>query len=263
MLKFSVITVVFNGEKFLEQTIKSVLEQQYSSVEYIVIDGGSKDGTLDILKRYERYIDFCTSEPDDGIYDAMNKGIMHATGDIVGIINSDDFYFPGVFKKVSEVFQNPEIDVVYGDMELFNPQTHNAILIKPSFLNLKRNMTLNHPTCFIRRSCYKSLKFNTKYKLLADYDLILGLKKSKFVFKYIPELISFMRIGGASDNFKLCSIELFEVQKMYFGTLHALRILLVRIIKRAMKFCLLRIFSISFIEKMKGFQHEGSARRNS
>ena len=115
-MKVSIITVVFNGIRTIEQTIKSVLNQSYKNIEYIIIDGGSTDGTLDIIRKYENYLSYIISEPDHGIYDAMNKGIQKSTGDIVGIINSDDWYEVNTVSQVVERFESFAVDLVYGDI---------------------------------------------------------------------------------------------------------------------------------------------------
>ncbi len=118
--KVSIITVVYNGIAHLEQTIQSVLNQTYDNVEYIIIDGGSTDGTVELIKKYEESIAYWVSESDGGIYDAMNKGISNATGEIVGLINADDWYETGTIEKVVETFQNSEVDVVHGSMEIIS-----------------------------------------------------------------------------------------------------------------------------------------------
>ncbi len=120
-MKISVITVCFNSEKTIARTIESVINQHYSDLEYIIIDGGSKDKTVEIINKYRNELSYFISEPDQGISDAFNKGIRVATGDIIGIINSDDWYENGIFKLVNEMFlQNKEIDVLVGALRYWD-----------------------------------------------------------------------------------------------------------------------------------------------
>ena len=114
VMKVSIITVCYNSAKTIKRTIKSVAEQDYEEIEYIIIDGGSTDGTLDIIDRYKDKISVLVSEPDEGIYDAMNKGIARATGDIIGFMNSDDWYADGAIVAIAEAFKKTEAEIVYG-----------------------------------------------------------------------------------------------------------------------------------------------------
>ena len=173
----SVVTPVFNGERYLEETILSVLNQDYDNIEYIIIDGGSTDGTQAILKKYDDRIDYWISEPDNGIYDAMNKGIRLAKGELVGIINSDDYYTAGAVKSVAdEASRHPKAHVFHGNMEF--QQTHGAKeLWRPRRTFTKYGlyrMPVNHPTVFVRSACYRECGvFDTRYRVAADYGLML------------------------------------------------------------------------------------------
>jgi glycosyltransferase involved in cell wall biosynthesis len=210
----TVITVVFNGEKYLEQTIQSVINQTYDNVEYIVIDGGSTDGTVDIIRKYEDKIDYWVSEPDEGLYDAMNKGISLSTGNIIGIINSDDFYVDDaiviVIQKYKE-YLNPDCKkqlIISGSM--FGIDDNNHIRCKISKTkkyfnaNIDKNMPVNHPATFIDFDLYTKIGvFNTKYKIAADYDLIYRSYCSQVAeFVLIDDFIAGMRSGGLSTKFQ-------------------------------------------------------------
>ncbi|WP_218079626.1 glycosyltransferase family 2 protein [Anthocerotibacter panamensis] len=203
-LKLSIITVTFNSVKTLENTIQSVIAQGYPNTEYIIIDGGSTDGTLEIIEQYKNYLTCWLSEPDEGIYDAMNKGIKISSGEVIGIINSDDYYTEGAFQKLVSVFQNmPETDVLYANI-LYEIPNSTAFIAKSRY-PLKRSdfycMPILHPTVFVRSSCYKKYgKFNIKYKLSADHELMLRLLEGSANFYYLNETLAYMRAGGVSYN---------------------------------------------------------------
>lgn len=200
----SIITVVLNGDKHIEKTIQSVINQNYKYIEYIIIDGGSSDGTLEIIKKYQNEIDFWISEPDNGIYDAMNKGIGYATGDLIGIINSDDHYIDDSIGLVARTaVEHPEADVFHGNMVYIQKSGIKEIRrSRDNFSKYKLyKMPVNHPTVFIRASCYKKYgTYDIRYKFAADFDLILKyLIDYKLIFKYIDHTISFMQGGGTSN----------------------------------------------------------------
>jgi glycosyltransferase involved in cell wall biosynthesis len=195
----SVITVVLNGEKHLEQTIKSVLSQTYDNIEYIIIDGQSKDNTLDIVKKYETKIDYWLSEKDGGIYYAMNKGIAHANGDIIGILNADDFYSPDTILNVVNTFLNTDADVFHGDIIFLND--YQETRMQPDIHKMMQQPSVFHPTCFVKKQVYSKIgDFNTEYKISADYDFLLRCLKSNFKFEYIPHVLTYFRPGGMSAS---------------------------------------------------------------
>lgn len=195
----SIITVVFNGEKHLEQTINSVLGQTFKDIEYIIIDGGSTDGTLAIIKKYERQLAYWTSEKDKGISDAFNKGIAKATGDIVGIINADDWYEPDTVALVVEQMQ--QADIVFGDIQYWK-NGQKEFIQHGNLSFLEREMTLNHPTVFLRRSCYQQFgAFDLSYRFAMDYDLLLRMRVNHCRFSYLPRLLANMRWDGVSDKY--------------------------------------------------------------
>jgi glycosyltransferase involved in cell wall biosynthesis len=206
-MKISVITVCFNSAKTIEDTIQSVLSQDYPNVEYIIVDGGSKDATLDIVKKYSANISHFISEPDKGIYDAMNKGIALATGDVVGILNSDDVYYDSqVLSHISKAFEVTNADAVYGDLVYVasnnlekvtrvwksKPYTEGAFL---------KGWMPPHPTFYVKKSCYNQLgNYSLKLKSAADYELMLRfIHKYKISLAYIPKTLVKMRVGGESN----------------------------------------------------------------
>jgi glycosyltransferase involved in cell wall biosynthesis len=210
----SIITIVFNGEKHLEQTIRSVLDQSLKPVQYIIIDGGSTDHSVEIIKKYEKHLYFWISEKDNGISDALNKGISRATGDIVGIIHADDWYEPGVFQRVAENFGSEE--VYYGDIQWWKDQK-KAFVQVANFDLLNREMTIIHPTVFIKKDIYDRLGgYDNRFRCAMDYDMLLKLKVNRCRFKYIPYVLANMRLGGFSDNqWKLGCRETLAIKNRY------------------------------------------------
>jgi len=194
----SIITVVFNEVETIEQTIKSVLSQTYPNKEYIIIDGGSTDGTLDIILRYEDRIDHWISEPDHGIFDAMNKGIQIAKGDLIGIINADDWYENGIFSCIAECYKNSTKQVLIHGL-LRNYQDEQFYSIKGNSTRVLRYDMIQHPTCFIPKELYQTFGYyDTHYKYCADYDLVLRYLNKGVKFKFLEKVIANFRIGGAS-----------------------------------------------------------------
>jgi len=194
----TVITVVYNGEKYLEETIQSVLNQTYDNVEYIIIDGGSTDGTLDIIKKYEHAIDYWVSEKDKGIYDAMNKGIMLSKGQLIGIINSDDFYNIDTIEKVVQKIVNKKIDIIYGNIILVDRAKKFIEKRKAKDWKLFFGMSLNHPAVFVSKELYKMKMYNITYKMAADYEFLLFMKTKNKTFFYLNDILAYMRDGGVS-----------------------------------------------------------------
>jgi len=204
----SIITVCLNSEKYLKDTIQSVINQTYDNIEYIVIDGGSSDGTLDIIRKYEDKIAFWKSERDKGIADAWNKGILSSTGEIIGIINSGDWYeLDAVEYVVNICVNNNSIDVVHGDRRQWN-ETGNQVkgIVTPAFKTNKSflyTMPINHPTCFVSREIYKLYGlFNTIYKYSMDHEFFLRLWKNNLKFIYLEKVLANMRSGGVSYGLK-------------------------------------------------------------
>jgi len=183
----TVVTVVFNGEKFLEETILSIINQTYDNVEYLIIDGGSTDGTLDIIKKYEHAIDYWVSEKDKGIYDAMNKGIDLATGEWINFMNAGDMLL-----KIPAGYLNADADLVYGNEK-------NATGVqqpKPIRLIKYGEMFACHQAMFFRLS---EINHYTNYKIYADYHLVMEMFLNKKKFIYINETICLYADGGVSS----------------------------------------------------------------
>ena len=210
-MKISIITVCYNSEKYIRSAIESVLNQTYGDIEYIIVDGGSTDSTIDIVKPYEplfngrmRWI----SEKDKGIYDAMNKGIAMATGNIVGILNSDDFYINiGIIKKIVQYFQDNEVDAVYGDLLYVYANNVNKIQRYWKSGYYKENAFMwgwmpPHPALFVKKEMYdKYGNFNINFKSGADYEFMLRIiHKERIKIVYIPQIIVKMRNGGKSNR---------------------------------------------------------------
>lgn len=194
----SVITIVYNGEKHIEHAIRSVIDQSYPEIEYIIIDGGSTDGTVPIIKKYGQSIHTWISERDNGISDAFNKGLRLATGEIIGMINADDWYEPDAVEKAVAAIEG--YDVVYGDLRLWKEGKVDFVL-KGDHHYLRNEMTVNHPTVFVRRKCYDQFgMFDNAYKCAMDYDLVLRLMESGCRFNYVPATLANMRWEGLSDK---------------------------------------------------------------
>jgi glycosyltransferase involved in cell wall biosynthesis len=200
----SVITVVFNHHEYLEQTIQSVLNQTYDNVEYIIIDGGSTDGTTDIIRKYEQAIDYWVSEPDSGIADAWNKGILASNGDIIGLINSDDWYeLNAVADVVGLLMQNRAAGIIHGNRRQWNELGTKVLGISKPATQFEKvppfRSPVNHPTCFVRRQIYQTYGlFNKSYRVAMDYEFILRLCRHKVYFLYLNTVITNMRTGGVS-----------------------------------------------------------------
>ena len=200
----SVITVVYNASKTLEQTILSVINQTYATIEYIIIDGGSTDGTIDILKKYNKNISFWSSEPDKGLYDAMNKGILHAKGEIIGMINSDDWYELNAVELIVKSYtENPNKCIFHGDrFDILEDGSKRVKKFHPSkFKFLYYGMTYNHPSMFVSKKIYENELYNTNLKSLSDYEFVLKQYLTHpDIFFYIPEAYVNYRLDGISSK---------------------------------------------------------------
>ncbi len=218
MLKVSIITVCYNSEKYIRSAIKSVLNQTYDNIEYIIIDGNSNDNTVTIINEYIDKISSFVSEPDKGIYDAMNKGIALATGDIVGILNSDDFFSNNtIIDKIVNSFEWNNIDSLYGDVRFVNPGNDNKIVRYYSSKYFRNWMfhigsSPAHPSFYVKRSLFDKLGiYDPDFKIAADLDLLMRfLYKNKISYMYLAESVVTMRTGGVStdlNNFLLLNNE--------------------------------------------------------
>jgi len=205
--KISVITTTYNSASTIEDTIKSVIEQDYPAIEYIIVDGLSTDNTLEIVNKYKNKLSKIISEKDTGIYDALNKGINEATGDIIALLHSDDFFIDkNVISKVVKAFEENNTDSVYGNLYYVNKDNTTKIVRKWVSGNYKHGMFVNgwmppHPAFFVKKICYeKHGVFNLNFKSAADYELMLRfLHKHKISTSYINEYLVKMRVGGKSN----------------------------------------------------------------
>lgn len=208
MFKVSIITVVWNNKNTIKDAINSVLYQTYENIEYIIIDGASTDGTVDVVRSYGDRISKFLSEPDSGLYDAMNKGLKLATGDVVGILNSDDFYMNSeVIARVVKEFQQKNVDSVFADLVFVKPNNLNKIIryYDSSYFTLEKfayGWMPAHPTFFVKRNAYEKYGvFRTDLKIAADFDLLIRfLHTHRLSYTHIKEVLIKMRIGGVSTS---------------------------------------------------------------
>jgi len=204
MPKISIITVCYNSAATIEKTINSVISQDYSNVEYIIIDGNSSDETQNIIRKYEDKIAYWVSEPDKGIYDAMNKGMQHATGDLIEFLNSDDWFEDGALKNVADAWHREKADVYFGDYYFVfvdGTREHKHVSMGDCE-KLPYEMKLNHQAIFIKRDVILRYPFNLAYRIAADYDQLQRLYYEKAAFAYIggAPLVCFMKDGGITDS---------------------------------------------------------------
>ncbi|MCJ8166346.1 glycosyltransferase [Pontibacter sp. E15-1] len=206
-MKVSIITIVYNNRQTIADAIDSVLNQTYPNIEYIVIDGKSTDGTVEVVKSYGSKITTFISEKDNGLYDAINKGISHATGDVVGLLHSDDiFNSTSAIQAVAEAFIKQKSDSVYADLVYVNRADPNKVIRNWKSGIYKKNNFLYgwmppHPTFYVKREVYKQLGlYNTTFKSAADYELMLRyLFKEGISTAYLPQVLVRMRVGGKSN----------------------------------------------------------------
>ena len=213
-MKISIVTVCRNSEKHIRTAIESVLVQTYSYVEYIIVDGQSVDGTVDVIKSFERRFRETEkqlkwlSEPDQGLYDAMNKGVRMATGEVVGLLNSDDFYnYPHSIETVAKVFEEPSIDATFADVRFVKPDNldktvryYSSARFHPR--RFRWGFMPAHPTFFVRKQYFEEIGYyKTDYRIAADYELLIRfLYINKLKYRYIPLDMIKMRTGGISTH---------------------------------------------------------------
>ncbi len=230
----SVVTIVYNGAPYIERAVNSVLSQDYADIEYIVVDGGSTDGTLDILQKYKDRIQEIISEPDEGISDAFNKGISQCSGDVVGLLNADDQYAPDALKMVAANYRGDGI--YYGNMQMLEDGAPSGIYF-PDHQFLEKDMTLCHPATFISRNLYQKWGVYRKdFRYAMDYELLLRMKSSGVEFIKINDLLAIMATGGVSDIRWLDAFnEVQRARKMHLkpGLLDEIQVSAVRWRKRA------------------------------
>lgn len=225
MMKVSLITACYNSSKYISSAIESIINQNYTNIEYIIIDGASNDGTCEVVKFYAHHIDKFVSEPDCGIYDAMNKGLRIATGDIIGILNSDDLYVDNfVISKVVDQFEKFKCDALYADLYYVKRDQIKTIVRKWqtrtfSLGSFKTGWHPPHPTFFVKKEIYDRYGiFDLEFNLAADFELMLRfLEKYKIQTTYLQQPLIRMRLGGATNksikNILLQNIECYRAFK--------------------------------------------------
>lgn len=202
---FSIITVCFNSERTIERTLKSMLNQTFQDYEYIIVDGVSTDGTMDIVRKFQPLFKDkmkVISEPDAGIYDAMNKGIRMATGEIIGIVNSDDYYERDTLENVSKAYSGGDYEIIYGLLRQLKKGKEVMVYSKnPEFLE---QSMIAHPSCFVTRKLYEKYgTYSLKYPYSADYEFMLRIRKNEEIkFTGVYQILSNFSVDGVSGSVK-------------------------------------------------------------
>ena len=207
-MKISIVTAVFNRADTIADAVKSVQAQTHELVEHVIQDGGSTDGTLDIIEAHETANTHLVSEPDRGIYDAINKGISRASGEVVGLMHSDDFFaHENVLKRIAELFQDVQIDGVYGDLDYVSARSINKVIRHwrsgpYDRTQLKHGWMPPHPTLYLRREVFEEWGlYDPNFRIAADYDAMLRyLWTGQIKLAYLPEVLVKMRVGGESNR---------------------------------------------------------------
>ena len=216
----SIITVCFNAVHTIDRTFQSILNQTYQNIEYIVIDGGSTDGTLDVVAKYNKIISCLVSEKDKGIYDAMNKGIRLAHGDVIGIINADDFYATDALEQVMSIFRtNTDLDVVLGNCAYIN-QSEKLLSTAIPHIDFKNVIVhVHHPSTFVSRHCYEKYGvFDKFYCYAGDYEFFCRLTTNNATFFHINTTLASYRIGGFGTKVGIIGEkECFLITYKYWG----------------------------------------------
>lgn len=238
-MKISVITICLNSRKNIARTIDSVISQNYSDLEYIIIDGGSTDGTLDIIKKYGNRITRLISEPDKGISDAFNKGLKLATGEVIGLLNSDDWYEPKTLEIASSSLAKPDVDFLVGALRYWDDKGDNFLVFPDR--NYQECITykmphLNHPAAFFKAEVYRSIGlFDSRYYYAMDYDFFFRAFKAGKKVIFSDSILTNMSFSGASDRHAIraykesliiapnkilaCPYFIYSVSKYYFRRL--------------------------------------------
>ena len=246
--------MTFNDALVLSDCIESVINQTHASIEHIIVDGGSNDGTINILNKYQNNLSKIISEPDNGIYHAMNKGIKYARGDVIGFLNSDDFYFNNdVLSKVFKIFKsNPSINACYSDLVYVDKLTASKTIryfkskeFTPGLFS--KGWCPPHPTFFVRKSVFKKYgDFDLNFKIASDVDLMMRfLEIHKVKSLYIPEIWVKMRMGGTTNknlnNILHQNLEVFRSLRKNGLTVNYINFFINKIFSRAKQFLKLKI----------------------
>lgn len=212
-MKISIVTVTYNSEATIEDTILSVINQKYKNYEHIIIDGCSKDKTLSIAKHYAEISPKIkvVSERDDGIYNAMNKGISLATGDIIALLNSDDFFLENALDIVLKAFSQSDAGIVACSIYKLDEENNKYLNVERDKPLSKRTATVNHPGVFVKKHIYENVGlFDEGYKISADYDFVCRCLNKNIKIAYLNEYTTVMRTGGVSDNFRFLLLKRLE-----------------------------------------------------
>jgi glycosyltransferase involved in cell wall biosynthesis len=246
----SIITVVYNGEKYLEHTIQSVLGQTYPNIEYIIMDGGSTDNSVSIIEQYADKIDYFVSENDNGIYHAMNKGIRLSKGELIGIINCDDWYDESAVENVVKIYlelEDRDNAIISGGLRHIDVVNNNDVEVirkKSDLANyIKKTMPINHPATFVSAQVYKTIgMFNEKFVISGDYNFVCEAYYSSLIkFYFCETVLTNMRLGGLSTenrNIFLIAKEHYLVRKEHMSIIENIyymsRFLLISLVRAAL-----------------------------
>lgn len=207
-MKISIVTAVFKAENTVGQAIDSVAGQTHRDIEHVIVEGNSPDGSLDAVKRAQHDRMVISSEPDDGIYDALNKGIIRASGDVVGLVHSDDYLaHEGVLEKIADAFADPRVEAVYGDLDYVSKADTSHVIRHWNSgaytrARLARGWMPPHPTLYLRREVFDRIGlYDTSFRIAADYDFVLRyFSQAQHPPVYIPDVLVKMRVGGESNR---------------------------------------------------------------
>ena len=205
-MKISIITITYNSARTLQRALESVQSQTYKDIEHVIVDGASKDGTREIVEAYAKQHTNVrwVSEPDEGIYNALNKGIRMATGDVVGFLHSDDVFFStDSIGHIAAAFEDKQVDVVYGDLQYCKGNKVVRRWQSNEFhpRSLKYGWMPPHPTVYVRREVYEQVgKYDEWFRISADYDMMLRIFTAGYKAQYLPEVLVNMEVGGASNK---------------------------------------------------------------
>lgn len=235
-MKISIVTIVLNDKNNIERTIQSVLAQDIE-FEYVIIDGGSTDDTLDVIEKYKDKINILVSEPDTGIYNAMNKAIDLVNGEWVCFMNSGDMFFDSnVLKKILPNLDD-NVDIVYGDQEVRYISKSKILKADKNIKDIWKGMVFSHQSCFVKKDILKQYRFNELNRITADYELFNILYKVNKRFKYIPMIVASVSTGGVSDIKRIDSIvSRWNIIDKNFGlNIYYLKLIILEMIKSYIK----------------------------